>query len=494
MRKPVLYIVGDSTVCDFPDETIAYRRYGYGAVIGEYLDLTRISVCNLALSGRSSRSFLKEKEYKTLVNDLKAGDYLLIGFGHNDEKAEEERYTDAKAKEDDPKGFIYSLKHNYVELALKRKAFPLICTPICREDENNDYSGKSGHITQDVIINGHLYEGGNYPLAIRKYCAKNHIPCLDLTKDTMELYKSLKPETRHRLFAFTSPSIQYDSTHTSYWGALYNAYFACKEIEKSDSGLKQYIKPDIKAPSEFCLQLNPQYHPLSKDSSYHVSKLYPSVKEPWYGTEYGDIGESSCATGIIGDIREEMEDAFDLRMGIPEKNVKKGKIASNADGFVGAFLVKDIDNDYVFKAEARIKAIGGELNQVAFGLMLRSEIKTDVPEATSSPYVAAGILGQGNKFYANWERKDGKTVLAREVPSFPPVNEKVTLTIRKFNTVKGHISDYLCLVDSPSLGHQETVFPAVNLQNLREKKIFFTLFVSRSIEVEFTSVEVRNDN
>ena len=45
---------------------------------------------NLALSGRSSLDFLSEANYATLKNSIKAGDYLLIGFGHNDEK-----YTDS---------------------------------------------------------------------------------------------------------------------------------------------------------------------------------------------------------------------------------------------------------------------------------------------------------------------------------------------------------------------------------------------------------------
>ena len=89
-----IYLVGDSTVCAFEDPYY-YPRYGYGTQLGGYLD-EKATVVNLALSGRSSKSFITEDNYKTLKDSLKAGDYLIIGFGHNDEKSDDAaRFTDA---------------------------------------------------------------------------------------------------------------------------------------------------------------------------------------------------------------------------------------------------------------------------------------------------------------------------------------------------------------------------------------------------------------
>ena len=65
-----------------------YPRYGYGTQIGKYLSPS-VTVNNLALSGRSSKSYIDPADngnYAMLMSGLKAGDYLMIGFGHNDEK------------------------------------------------------------------------------------------------------------------------------------------------------------------------------------------------------------------------------------------------------------------------------------------------------------------------------------------------------------------------------------------------------------------------
>ena len=83
-----LYLVGDSTVAAFNDPYY-YPRYGYGTQIGTYLD-HNIAVNNLALSGRSSKSYIDPADnsnYATLTSSLKAGDYVMIGFLYKYEKA-----------------------------------------------------------------------------------------------------------------------------------------------------------------------------------------------------------------------------------------------------------------------------------------------------------------------------------------------------------------------------------------------------------------------
>ena len=87
-----IYVVGDSTFSSFSDPYY-YPRYGIGTKLQDYLNPKKVEVINLAMSGRSSKSFLTEANYKTLVQNIKKGDYLVIGFGHNDEKTEEARYT-----------------------------------------------------------------------------------------------------------------------------------------------------------------------------------------------------------------------------------------------------------------------------------------------------------------------------------------------------------------------------------------------------------------
>ena len=73
-----LWVVGDSTLSSFEDKYYL-PRYGYGTKLQEYLD-DEIIVKNIALSGRSSKSYTTEPEYQTLLSGMKKDDYLIIGF------------------------------------------------------------------------------------------------------------------------------------------------------------------------------------------------------------------------------------------------------------------------------------------------------------------------------------------------------------------------------------------------------------------------------
>ena len=78
--KPTLYIIGDSTVRN--DDSTGHR--GWGSHIGSLLDTTRIIISNQAMAGRSTRTFLKEGRWEKVISTLKAGDFLIMQFGHNE--------------------------------------------------------------------------------------------------------------------------------------------------------------------------------------------------------------------------------------------------------------------------------------------------------------------------------------------------------------------------------------------------------------------------
>ena len=52
-----------------------------------------ITVRNLGVGGASSRSFITLEQYKTFLNEVSSGDYVIIAFGHNDEKKIDEKFT-----------------------------------------------------------------------------------------------------------------------------------------------------------------------------------------------------------------------------------------------------------------------------------------------------------------------------------------------------------------------------------------------------------------
>ena len=74
---PTLFIAGDSTAGNG-------AANGWGSHLQDYFDPHQLIVINRARGGRSSRTFITEGLWDALVTDLKAGDYVLIQFGHND--------------------------------------------------------------------------------------------------------------------------------------------------------------------------------------------------------------------------------------------------------------------------------------------------------------------------------------------------------------------------------------------------------------------------
>jgi rhamnogalacturonan acetylesterase len=49
--------------------------------LGQYLT---IPVVNMAIGGRSARSYTEEGRFTALINSAQKGDFAIIEFGHND--------------------------------------------------------------------------------------------------------------------------------------------------------------------------------------------------------------------------------------------------------------------------------------------------------------------------------------------------------------------------------------------------------------------------
>lgn len=95
-RTPVIYLAGDSTVKTYEDDQYIA---GWGQFLSYFLG-EQIVVKNTAHGGRSARSFINEGRLydiegnkftfsqnggNSIADEIKAGDYLFIQFGHNDD-------------------------------------------------------------------------------------------------------------------------------------------------------------------------------------------------------------------------------------------------------------------------------------------------------------------------------------------------------------------------------------------------------------------------
>lgn len=80
--KPVVFFTGDSTVknADKDDDGM----WGWASQAQTVFDESKITLCNAARAGRSTRSFVREELWEKVYNSLEPGDFVTIQFGHND--------------------------------------------------------------------------------------------------------------------------------------------------------------------------------------------------------------------------------------------------------------------------------------------------------------------------------------------------------------------------------------------------------------------------
>lgn len=438
---PTVYIVGDSTLSSFSDNYYL-PRYGYGTQLSRYLK-EGVRVVNLALSGRSSKSFLSEPNYAQLKAALSRGDFLVIGFGHNDEKREEERYTNPNKSYTDADlsrglSFRYNLYKNYICLARDRGATPILCTPIVRLSEDDDYSGACGHITQTVGT----YEGGDYAEAIRKLGRAAGATVIDLTSSSRARYLKLGHEQAAKFHAWAGTSagvpVGLDGTHLNRYGAAWTAYEWALVLSQSDNPLKSYLSDRLAPPSAEELKdaingsyAEPEYVPFGGEQA---EKLRFKLPAPWYGTVMGDFGGvDHIAEFTVGGDGQNFTVG---NLGV----VPRGKISSKTDGFAAAFMQIPSTDNFTATATCVVLSVGDSADgQTAFGMMLRDDIYADqyLPSLNSN-YVCAGVVGGSAVFC-----REGGKLKCEANPATVSAGQKFELSITKINQqVRAQVGDF----------------------------------------------------
>lgn len=402
-----LWVIGDSTVSSFEDKYY-YPRYGYGTMLDKYLN-DNVKVVNIALSGRSSKSYLSEPEYNTLINGMKQGDYLLIGFGHNDEKTEKERYTSPVGDYMTEGTFANTLYVNYIRKARNAGCYPILCTPIVRRSASGEWKATELHITQDVA----QYKGGDYALAVRELGKAVGVPVIDMTQLTRDEYEKLGSDNTIYLHAWPSNNkLSVDNTHTNIWGARVNAYMIMSAVKELNiSGLSENVVNIDNNPLDYkekFLVSNKDYVPVVFSDKLPDSRLFK------------DYGEYKAA--VFGDVLGEVDDTdFTLGtdangdMNIAVRN-NRGKISAVTDGIAMYYKKVDITEHFTLTARVKVNKIFAN-DQVSFGLMVRDDcyIDKNMPDILGD-YVAAAplFITKGEKATATFARRSGQLVLGKD--------------------------------------------------------------------------------
>lgn len=466
--KPTVWIIGDSTVSSFADNYY-YPRYGWGTQIDKYLDGT-YEVKNIALSGRSSKSYVNDKEYKELTAGMKQGDYLLIGFGHNDEKAEADRYTDPNGDYKTAGSFANSLYENYIKPAQAAGTTVILCTPIVRRTATAEWSDSNLHITKDSGD----FKGGDYAQSIRNLGKELNIPVVDMTKMTKELYDTLGPDETVNLHAWTaSKATSVDNTHTNIYGGTYNAYLVTKTIkELGVAGISEHITAKEAPVKADVLKSNPDYKEAEYSGELKQSELWKDAGV-FKGSIFGDIGGDP---NLIKDkfILEGNEDGS-IHIAVNGK----GKISSTTDGMAMYYYKVPADSNFVITANATVNSINKH-NQVAFGLMARDAMYIDVNDKSAlGDYVAAGSIQQGT---ANcFKRKDGALGYGGKLEN--PVEAGKTYALK----IESNSDGYAC-----TFGDNAAISGGFDfkLTSIDADYVYVGLFVARQADVTFSDIKL----
>ncbi len=223
-QKPVIYMIGDSTMANKSLKNGNPER-GWGHVLQGFFT-PDIVVDNRALNGRSSLSFMSR--WRDIHDNLKKGDYVFIQFGHNDQKKKPDRYSDPDT------AFKNNLRY-YINQTREKGATPVLFTSIIRRKFGED--GK--------LIDTH----GRYIPACKEVAEEMKVICIDLNNSTETLINSLGDEKSKELFMWVAPGInpscpdgKKDDSHLNVKGARIIARMAVDSIEKKIPKLAQYIR------------------------------------------------------------------------------------------------------------------------------------------------------------------------------------------------------------------------------------------------------------
>ncbi len=220
-KVPTVYLVGDSTVTDQPYEPAA----SWGQMFPVFFEST-IAIANHAESGETLKSFIAGLRLAKVLETMKKGDYLIIQFGHNDQKKQwPQTYSAA--------GTTYkAYLRVFIAEARLRGATPILVTSVQRR--TFDDKGK--------IVNSH----GGYPQAVRDVAQEMGITLVDLDARSVELYEALGVDDAPRAFNDNGK----DSTHHNNYGAYQLAKAVVQELRDDQSPLASHIKmglPDYDA-------------------------------------------------------------------------------------------------------------------------------------------------------------------------------------------------------------------------------------------------------
>ena len=237
-----VHTIGDSTMSEY--KPAATPKRGWGMYLQAFFNTDSVEVNNRGKSGASTRTFYEtDNLWPSVKKQMKAGDYLIIQFAHNDEKCkgedvyvENERLraegkdtrTDMRGTE--PNTTYKEYLRTYIREAREMGVIPVLMSPICRAYFKNGKINDEGQHKLSAVSHQPSEAGDkDYVRCMREVAEEMMVPFLDMTARSQELY-----EQQGKEYCMTHYFNCGDKTHTGAAGGMAIAQLANDLITECD--------------------------------------------------------------------------------------------------------------------------------------------------------------------------------------------------------------------------------------------------------------------
>lgn len=215
---PTIFLIGDSTVCDQSAEP--YNSWGQ--MLPRWFK-PEVAVSNHAESGETYRDSIGRRRLDKIVSTMKPGDWLLMQFGHNDQKQ-------IAAKTGGPFTTYKAEIKKHVDAVRAHGGTPVIISPMERRN-----------FTPDGKVKPSLSE---YAEASRQAAKELGVAFIDLNAMSQPFYEALGPEKSAVAFAQPSPG-KVDGTHHDNYGSYELSKCIVQAIRAQQLPIAKYITADF---------------------------------------------------------------------------------------------------------------------------------------------------------------------------------------------------------------------------------------------------------
>ena len=220
-----LFMAGDSTMAK--KEVKDWPETGWGMPFAIFFN-DDYAVDNHAMNGRSTRTFISEGRWQAIIDQLKAGDYVFIQFGHNDESITKvDRYTTPEQYQANLTRFVRDVR--------AKKAEPILLSPITRR--NFDEAG--------TIQETHV----EYSPLSRAVAQAENVIFIDLNSITRAHFQAQGDAGSRLRFTHIAPNTHpnypngvSDNTHLNELGAREVAQLVLAELKRIQHPLAQQLR------------------------------------------------------------------------------------------------------------------------------------------------------------------------------------------------------------------------------------------------------------